>query len=145
MNPVDASLYAAIAAAAGATAAAVNKGLEYLITRARQRASEGTGAPSLEQVHHRVVRIDDVVTRTDKDGLPLVYTPRSVGDNVLGATEVLRDIDLTVKQSERTITSLLNEATAILAAIRETHLDVKEVHGELRAHIMVEDARNKQG
>lgn len=83
----------------------IEKLADWLMKRGKDEKS--TVVASLDAEASRMVRetyekggdVHQVVSRTDNDGIPMVYTPRSYLDNQLRMAEALRDVS---KQSEST-------------------------------------------
>src|SRR5258708_30131490 len=46
----------------------------------------------VRETHERAVRADSILCKTDNDGIPMVFTPRSLMENQLRMAEALRDV-----------------------------------------------------
>lgn len=99
------ALLATLMALAVGLVKVLEKVADWLMKRGKD--DKATVVASLDAEASRMVRetyekngdVHQVISRTDNDGVPLVYTPRSYLDNQLRMAEALRDVS---KESEST-------------------------------------------
>lgn len=92
----------------------IEKLTDWLMKRGKEDKS--TVVASLDSEASRMVRetyekgtdVHQVVSRTDNDGVPLVYTPRSYLDNQLRMAEALRDVSKESASTAKKIDEILS-------------------------------------
>lgn len=69
---------------------------------------------TIKDTHERVRSIDAIMQKSDPDGVPMVYFPRSTADGIKTIAECMRD----VSTSQERITLMLDKLEMKLDAIR---------------------------
>jgi hypothetical protein len=128
MDGSDQAILAAAMAVAVGLVKVVEKLVDWLAKKSRNAKGEGVTVVSLDPETSRVVRethelsenVARVIERTDYDGVPMVYTPRSIVGNQLKMAEAIRELSHAqdrVHESQEEIDRKLDE---ILSALRKS-------------------------
>jgi hypothetical protein len=107
------ALLATLIALAMGLVKVLEKFADWLMKRGKDDKS--TMVASLDAEASRMVRetyekgadVHQVVSRTDNDGIPMVYTPRSYLDNQLRMAEALRDVSKGTESNAEKIDEIL--------------------------------------